>query len=548
MAEQGGYFSPGYEYSGQLSKIERRKALAKAMQAQSMEPLQGGSAGGYTIPIHPLQGIAKLAQAWAGEKTAQKAETEQADLAKQSQGAYQQMLAKALGQMKADPQGAMATLSTHPQGAALLPLAMQEYQRQQWAKSIMPQGQSPEQATLMMGKGPIPVQPGAGGGQQGPDLSNPAAWITAPEGGRQYLEHTSRQKEALGGVQYDQQGKAFVITKGGGVQYLPGIMARDKMEMVGAGDRVVPVNPYQQNQPIPMGMSPADQMRIPAQIQNDQFSQAAKTAELRDQGINLPRMPAPPRPGFAQQPVPPMPGQSPVPVPQGPARPQGAPAALPVPPEVKGVPQQPPVQGKPITPFSPPTRGMSPKQERELAAEREAARPQQTQAANSSIGALNDSIAEVDRLLNQPGLPNITGPIAGRTPNLTGKATDAQANLDTLQSQIGVRVLTAMREASKTGGAVGNVTEKEWPILQNQFGALQQPQTTGEFKKNLATVRATLERTKNSINQAYKMMYGEGPPSATTDPTEESIMQEYRRGGKTPQWLEDQLYQLYRKK
>ena len=46
------------------------------------------------------------------------------------------MLAKAMIQMKTDPAGAIGTLATHPQGKDLMPLVMQEYQRQQWMKAL----------------------------------------------------------------------------------------------------------------------------------------------------------------------------------------------------------------------------------------------------------------------------------------------------------------------------------------------------------------------------------------------------------------------------
>jgi hypothetical protein len=116
----------------------------------------------------------------------------------------------------------------------------------------------------------------------------------------------------------------------------------------------------------------------------------------------------------------------------------------------------------------------------------------------------------------------------GRTPNILGSSANAQAALDTLKAQVGVETLTAMREASKTGGAVGNVTEKEWPILQNQLGALQQSQTTEEFKKNLGIVKSSLARIKASVRQAYEMTYGNPPP----DPVSGAITKPYK-GGET---------------
>jgi len=46
--------------------------------------------------------------------------------------------------------------------------------------------------------------------------------------------------------------------------------------------------------------------------------------------------------------------------------------------------------------------------------------------------------------------------------------------IDTLKSQASVSNLNAMRQASKTGGALGNVTERELAMLQNKSGILNQ--------------------------------------------------------------------------
>jgi len=66
-----------------------------------------------------------------------------------------------------------------------------------------------------------------------------------------------------------------------------------------------------------------------------------------------------------------------------------------------------------------------------------------------------------------------------------------------------------MRDASKTGGAVGNVTEKEWPRLEAQMGALQQSQSTAQFKKNLAAVKQTIFRMSAAVQKEYGDIYGE---------------------------------------
>ena len=271
--------------------------------------------------------------------------------------------------------------------------------------------------------------------------------------------------QTQGRVSYDQEGNAFTVDHSGRAIKLPGISQRVKPEAVNAGGETRFVDPYKQAEPIQHTLTPQNR------IEN-----------YWNMGIPL--------------------GNGVTTSAPNPAGPSAAPTPQPTAPS-------------PMSPLNVP-----PKEKAAL----EAARPQQTLAATTNLNNLHNSMTEIDRLMSQPGLTNITGPVAGRTPNLTGAATNAQANLDTLKSQIGVHTLQAMRDASKTGGAVGQVTEKEWPILQNQLGALQQSQTTAEFRKNLGYVKETMQRVQDNVKKSYEMTYGKldwKPPTAHTEPLTE---------------------------
>jgi hypothetical protein len=89
-----------------------------------------------------------------------------------------------------------------------------------------------------------------------------------------------------------------------------------------------------------------------------------------------------------------------------------------------------------------------------------------------------------------------------------GKAADASAKIEKLRSNIGMQVLSAMREASKSGGAVGSVTEKEWPILQNQLGSLDATQSDEDFAKSLVEINQSLDRIKAATYSAFDETYG----------------------------------------
>ena len=73
-------------------------------------------------------------------------------------------------------------------------------------------------------------------------------------------------------------------------------------------------------------------------------------------------------------------------------------------------------------------------------------------------------------------------------------AHNIDADLETIKGIIGFSELQAMREASPTGGAVGQVSDFENRLLQAQYGSLVQSQTEDQFRRNLQTVRDTFRR------------------------------------------------------
>jgi len=140
-------------------------------------------------------------------------------------------------------------------------------------------------------------------------------------------------------------------------------------------------------------------------------------------------------------------------------------------------------------------------------ATREAAYPQATLAVKSGEQNATQLIKEVNALHDSKGLSGITGLIAGRTPNFSGDARSAQADLKKIIAEGTLKVLTDLRAASKTGGALGNTSNKDIELLQNAAAALDQTQNTEDFKRKLKDFAFTLERTKQNMRESYDMTY-----------------------------------------
>jgi hypothetical protein len=139
-------------------------------------------------------------------------------------------------------------------------------------------------------------------------------------------------------------------------------------------------------------------------------------------------------------------------------------------------------------------------------------------AFNQDTAALNGSMNSMDRLavaanevMKHPGLPGTSG-LRGALPNIPGSdAANAAALINTLKSQVAFGVLQDMRNNSKTGGALGNVSDKEGQLLQSNIAALEKSQSVESMRANLQKIIDYSAGAKDRLRQAYNLKHGGQP-------------------------------------
>lgn len=152
--------------------------------------------------------------------------------------------------------------------------------------------------------------------------------------------------------------------------------------------------------------------------------------------------------------------------------------------------------------------------------ENEAGKPQAEAALSSTFSSLDRLATATDEIINDAALGKVTG-LMGMLPNYPGgAAAGVQARLNTLKSQIGFTVLQAMRDASKTGGALGAISDKENELLQNNLAALDQAQSEDDLKRELGKIKEFVAGSKQRLQTAYDQTYGGGssPSSSNAAP------------------------------
>jgi hypothetical protein len=157
-----------------------------------------------------------------------------------------------------------------------------------------------------------------------------------------------------------------------------------------------------------------------------------------------------------------------------------------------------PIPGGPASP------GLSPKDIQK----REAAFPQAKQAVSTVRNTMSVIKQTIDRLLeNEAGLNGVTGLIGGITPGVTDAARQAVADLDQLKNLAFIQGITELRNASKTGAGVGNVSNKEGDRFENLKASLARSQSLDSMKNALKRLRDQADITDTTIQDAFDETY-----------------------------------------
>jgi hypothetical protein len=224
------------EYDLQAQEFERRRKFAEALQQQAQSPLQGGMVGNTFVSPSWTQGLAKVLQAYMGDKQLQDVTDEQKSAATARKNAFTDTL-----------QGFNTALQGKPE-------------LQTSANDFDESGAAIPQRT-------VPAVPGDRNAAMAMLLKNPD---TAGVGMQLAMQGMTPSK--FGNTpHYDQAGRAFVLDEQGNTKYLGDIKARDKAELSPSG---VAYNPYNlqpgtvmpdPNKPFAVGQNGAAVPNIPYQ-------------------------------------------------------------------------------------------------------------------------------------------------------------------------------------------------------------------------------------------------------------------------------------------
>lgn len=132
-------------------------------------------------------------------------------------------------------------------------------------------------------------------------------------------------------------------------------------------------------------------------------------------------------------------------------------------------------------------------------------------AQDEKIGRIRGALKEADALIG-PTTTGVIGEVASRVGGT--KARDLSGKLETIKANLGFDELQKMRDASPTGGALGQVAVKELIALQATVASLDQGLSPTELKKSIKKI----EQHYNAWYEAVLKARSGAQPAAAASP------------------------------
>jgi hypothetical protein len=197
-------------------------------------------------------------------------------------------------------------------------------------------------------------------------------------------------------------------------------------------------------------------------------------------------------------------------------------------------------------------------QDRRLALMEEKEAKKDAEIATKENLRLKGAMAKADNVINK--VDEALGKVGFWTTGLTGDlrstlvgrvtgggAYDLDKTIDTIKSTLAFEELQAMRDASKTGGALGQVAVRELELLQSTIANLDKGQDEDVLRRNLNQVKTHYENVRSTLAKIAESPAAQQKAApATNNPSQREWMDAAKK--KNPAYSEAELIQIYHQK
>lgn len=163
--------------------------------------------------------------------------------------------------------------------------------------------------------------------------------------------------------------------------------------------------------------------------------------------------------------------------------------------------------------------------------------PKVTAQFNSVITKIEQQKKDIQALINHPGFPGIVGAIQGRIRfSLRDDVNAAQSLYDKVINRGVINELQEIKASSPTGGAFGNLSDKEGSRLDSGIGALSLTQSEDSLKnallQRIQDLNISEEILKNGFIETRDLIREQRPASPARNSAPGKIIPSTPRGGR----------------
>jgi hypothetical protein len=130
-------------------------------------------------------------------------------------------------------------------------------------------------------------------------------------------------------------------------------------------------------------------------------------------------------------------------------------------------------------------------------------------AAKTVLSKMDNAISKVDEILdpkNKSGFENNFGGYNAAVSRMfTGNTATVRKNIESLKADM----KSAGLELVRSGGSIGALTEREWPMLEAQIDAIDYMLDEDAAKAAFERVKSTFNRIKDQAKDTYQTTWGE---------------------------------------
>jgi hypothetical protein len=121
----------------------------------------------------------------------------------------------------------------------------------------------------------------------------------------------------------------------------------------------------------------------------------------------------------------------------------------------------------------------------------------------------NQMFNKIDEILDPKNADAFAGNFGGYNAEITrllpGKNTDLRKKIDSFKSNMKAVGLELMR----SGGSIGQMTEREWPIVEQMLGAIDPVLSEEDARMEFQRIKARVEQIVNNASDIYDTEWGE---------------------------------------